>query len=74
METPSSEAEDEDIPGYLAEYAVTSLESIHEEDFENALVILKRSEQLLERQVRASESDQVQVLLTLHNTACCYQR
>lgn len=74
METPSSEAENEDIPGYLAEYAVTSLECVHEEDFESALAILKRSEKLLERQARASESDPVQVLLTLHNTACCFQR
>lgn len=74
METPSSEAEVEDIPGYLAEYAVTSLESIREDDYETALSILRRSELLLEKQSRASESDPNQILLTLHNTACCYQR
>lgn len=65
----------EDVPKLLLEYISLSLQFIEKEEFENALEALSQSEELLEAiTTQAGYVDPDLILVTIHNTALCFQK
>jgi hypothetical protein len=63
------------IDSYLEELNVLALTAANVGDYETSLHFLGKSQELLEAmKTQGKEVNADYVLLTLHNTACCYQR
>jgi uncharacterized alpha-E superfamily protein len=71
----STEHSTDKISSYLEELNVLALSAANAEDYETSLHFLGKSQELLEAlKTQGKDVNADYVLLTLHNTAYCYQR
>ena len=63
------------LQNLLSEINETCIESLKNEETENALDCLKRAEQILEDYTNEGKDvDRNMIIIILYNQACCYQR
>lgn len=72
---PYTEQHPDKVTFYLEELCSSALTSASEGDYEHALHLLSKSQELLEaKKTQGEDANADYVLLTLHNSAYCYQK
>ena len=69
------QSDDSDLISQIIGINETCIESLKNEETENALDCLKRAEQILEDYTNEGKDvDRNMIIIILYNQACCYQR